>query len=118
MDFSTKDSGKREQYESGMQRDTNENKARFDLLIPDNIPYEKQFLTRCANLMMRGAVKYNDRNWEKASGEEELKRFKESAFRHFIQWISGEVDEDHSAAVVFNMMCYETTKYKMEELCN
>ncbi len=113
--FVTKDSGKREKYKSGMLRDTNEGKARFDLIVPNDIPYSEQLLTRFANLMARGAVKYGDRNWESANGQIELNRFKESAFRHFMQWYCNEEDEDHAAAVLYNIMGYETTKYKISK---
>lgn len=110
--FVTKDSGARQQFESGMQRDTQEGKARFDLLFPLNVPYEAQFMTRCAELLARGAEKYESRNWEQAEGEAELERFKASAFRHLMQWVAGDTDEDHAAAVVFNLLGYETTKWK------
>lgn len=113
--YVTKDSGERQTYSTGMQRDVSTNKPRFDLLVPNGIPFEHQFLTRLANLMMRGAEKYDARNWEKANTEEELARFKESAFRHFLQWFTGETDEDHMAAVCFNLMAYETTHYKMTQ---
>ena len=112
MDYQTKDSGKRSEYKSGMVRDTNDNKARFDLLLPKDVPYNEQLLTRFAMLMQRGAEKYNSRNWELASGDEELERFKESAFRHLVQWLCDEQDEDHAVAVLFNIMAYETTKTK------
>jgi len=114
MNFKTKDSGKRSEYQSGMVRDLNEGKARFDLLHPEGVPYNEQILTRFADLMSRGAVKYGERNWEKALGEVEMKRFKESALRHCEQWFSGETDEDHAVAVFFNIMGYETTKYKLD----
>lgn len=113
--WTTKDSGARSFYASGMVRDTDEGKARFDLLVPLGVPYEEQMLTRFANLMARGALKYEARNWEKATGTEELARFKSSAFRHFMQWLTGETDEDHAAAVWFNMDAAEATKYKMEQ---
>ena len=113
MDYITKDSGARSEYSSGMVRDLSQGKARFDLLIPLDVPYREQLLTRFAELMARGAVKYNVRNWEKASGQEELARFKESALRHMMQWICGETDEDHAAAVLFNITAYETTLYKI-----
>jgi hypothetical protein len=113
MEFKTKDSGKRAEFNSGMVRDTSEGKARFDLLLPEGIPYNEQILTRCAELMARGAFKYSERNWEKANSEDELKRMKESALRHCVQWACGETDEDHAAAVYFNIMAYETTKYKV-----
>ena len=112
--WTTKDSGARAQFDSGMQRDTEEGKARFDLLVPLGVPYEKQMLTRFADLLARGAEKYTARNWEKANSQAELDRYKSSAFRHFMQWITGEEDEDHAAAVMFNIMCYETIKDKVE----
>ena len=99
--FTTKDSGVRHDYGSGMRRDTQEGKARFDLLIPLGVPYDEQFLTRAAQLMERGAVKYGFRNWEKANSPEELERFKGSALRHLMQYITGETDEDHAVGRPF-----------------
>lgn len=114
MGFTTKDSGVREEFASGMVRDTQEGKARFDLLLPKGIPYASQMLTRFAELMARGAGKYGDRNWEKARGQEELERYHSSALRHLQQWVAGETDEDHAAAVMFNVMAGETVKFKMQ----
>jgi phytoene dehydrogenase-like protein len=114
MAFETKDSGARAEYASGMVRDTDKGKARFDLLLPEGVPYKEQMLTRFAELMARGAEKYTRRNWEKAAGKEEMDRFKGSALRHMMQWFNGETDEDHAAAVFFNIMAYEATKYKIK----
>lgn len=101
-----KDSGKKTIFKSGFQRDTNENKPLYNL-----IPHE--LLTRVALLYTLGAVKYGKNNWKKANSEEEYERFKESAFRHFIAWQRGDTDEDHPAAVIWNIMNYEWhTKYK------
>jgi hypothetical protein len=111
--FTTKDSGKREEYDSGMKRDTQDDKPRFDLLFPLGIPYPDQFLTRVAELLTRGAVKYDARNWEKAAGQAELDRFKASAMRHLVQWQAGETDEDHMAAVVFNLMGAHLVEWKL-----
>lgn len=111
--YHTKDSGQRSEYASGMVRDTEEGKPRFDLLHPLGVPYQEQMLTRFAMLMARGADKYGDRNWEKARGDEELKRYYSSAERHLQQWIAGENDEDHAAAVMFNILAGETVKYRM-----
>lgn len=111
--YETKDSGARAHFESGMQRDIEEGKPRFDLLHPLGVPYAEQFLTRCAALMGRGAEKYEDRNWEKANSEAELARFKSSAARHFEQWLNGEQDEDHAAGTFFNLLAHETTRYKL-----
>ena len=115
MGFETTDSGERLKYQSGMVRDISKDKPRFDLLIPEGIPYKEQMLTRFADLMQRGAQKYTARNWEKAEGPEELARFKESALRHLIQWFCGETDEDHAAAVWFNITAYEATVYKLKK---
>lgn len=111
--YETKDSGAREHFESGMQRDTQDGKPRFDLILPEGIPFEDQILTRFAALMARGAEKYEDRNWEKATGEAEIARGKASAFRHFMQWITGETDEDHAVATFFNIMLVETIQTKL-----
>ena len=109
----TKDSGERHEYVSGMNREPEGERPRFDLLVPEGIPYEEQFLTRCAALMARGAAKYASRNWENACTGMERDRMKSSAFRHFMQWMCGEDDEDHAAAVLFNVMAAETTQYKI-----
>jgi len=70
-------------------------------------------LTRLAELYARGAEKYGDSNWTLANSKEELDRFKASAFRHFVQWQSGELDEDHAIATVFNIFAYETISRKI-----
>ena len=106
MKFITKDSGKRINFKSGMRRDTAENKPRYDLIY---LP----MITRLAELHERGVAKYGERNWEKANSVEEMNRFKASAFRHFIAWVQGEEDEDHAAAVLFNINAYEFTKEKL-----
>ena len=106
MKFITKDSGKRVEFKSGMRRDTNEGKARYDLV------YEPM-LTRWAELMARGAEKYGENNWMLANSEEEMTRFKASAARHFVQWLRGDVDEDHASAVFFNVSAVEMLKEKL-----
>ncbi len=111
--YTTKDSGKREEFPSGMRRDTQDGKPRFDLVVPKGVPYPAQMLTRWADLMARGANKYGDRNWEKGNGQDELVRAKASAFRHFMQWICDEDDEDHAAAVLFNVQQVEVLKWKV-----
>lgn len=79
-----------------MVRDTQDGKPRYGLM-------PRGPLKRVAELYARGAVKYDARNWEKANSVVELERFRESAFRHLIQLLDGETDEDHGAAVVFNV---------------
>jgi len=91
------------EFESGMKRDSNNNKPRYDL-IPS------QMLYRWSMLMTKGALQYGEDNWRKANSKKELNRFKESAFRHFMQWFNNEDNEDHAVAVYFNIGCYETLK--------
>lgn len=89
-----KDSGKREQYESGAVRDTNEGKIRWDLL-----PIEA--LKRVAIHYTDGAKKYDDNNWKLGIP---TGRFIESACRHWAQYLLGETEEDHLSAMVFNIL--------------
>lgn len=110
----TKDSGKRESYDNGMVRDVQTGKPRFDLLMPNGVPYPDQLLTRFAELMARGAEKYGERNWELARGDAAFHRAMGSAFRHFLQWYCGEDDEDHAAAVLFNITMAETLRYRAD----
>ena len=109
--FVTKDSGKRQDYESGMRRDIQEGKPRYDLVVP--LAMEDHMLKRWASLLERGMAKYGYRNWELANSVEEMVRFQASAFRHFIQWTEGQEDEDHAAAVFFNIQAYEYVKEKL-----
>jgi hypothetical protein len=65
-------------------------------------------LERWAAHLTNGAIKYPDvrigvANWTLANGEAEYQRAKESAMRHMIQYLRGDVDEDHAAAVYFNL---------------
>lgn len=111
-DFTVKDSGKRKDFPSGMRRDTDEGKPRYDLIIPESMT--NPMISRWAIHMARGAKKYGDRNWEKAKTQEELERFKASAFRHFVAWYLGEEDEDHASACYFNIQGAEYVKERLQ----
>ncbi len=109
--FVTKDSGQRAQFANGMVRDTADDKIDWSLLL------DGPLLVRWAELLTRGAKKYGKRNWTLAfdappgdAREETRARFLESAFRHFMQWVRGDRDEDHAAAVIFNMNGYEAMR--------
>lgn len=96
-EFAIKDSGKREQFAGGMQRDVTEGKTDYSLVL------DGPMFDRWAEHLTKGAAKYDKRNWMKAAGDAERERFKESALRHFLQWYRGETDEDHASAVFFNI---------------
>jgi hypothetical protein len=107
-EFETKDSGQRIDLANGMVRDTSEGKEDYTLLL------DGPLFKRWAELLTRGAVKYGKRNWckalksaDKVAREETKARFKESAMRHMMQWLQGNRDEDHAAAVLFNLNGYE-----------
>ena len=109
IDFTIKDSGRREQFDSGMVRDITEGKTDYSLVL------DGPMFKRWAEHMTRGARKYSARNWMKANGEAEKARFKESALRHFLQWYWGETDEDHASAVFFNINGHEYVESQAKE---
>lgn len=108
-----KDSGERAQFSGGMVRDTEAGKIDFSTV------FNGPMLDRWAEHCTKGAVKYPDvapgfPNWMLAQGVEELQRFRKSAIRHFRQWLRGDVDEDHAAAVMFNINGYEYVHDRLE----
>jgi hypothetical protein len=90
-----------------MQRDVATDKIDYSLV------FDGPMFKRWAALLDRGARKYDKRNWMKANSQEEYDRARESLVRHFVQYISGEVDEDHAAAIIFNINEMEYVKGKL-----
>lgn len=90
-----------------MVRDVTDDKMLWHLVA------DGPMLRRWAAHLTGGAKKYAPRNWMKASGDAEYERFRESAFRHFMQWYNGDTDEDHAAAVMFNLNGAEYVQGKM-----
>ena len=100
-----KDSGKREEFDTGSVRDTREGKGRFDL-IP-TYP-----LRRLAVHYENGAKKYVKWNWMLG---QPLSRYLDSAERHLQAVKEGLTDEDHVSAVSWNMFSFCATKKLIEE---
>lgn len=96
------------EYPSGVLRGDKEGKINF-LLVRDG-----PMMARWAALLTLAAPQRGARNWMKANTAEDLERFKESACRHFEQWLAGDTDEDHAAAVVFNINGVEYTREKLD----
>ena len=94
FDRPVKDSGKRDTFSTGAVRDIGEAKGAYELLSPI-------FLKRLAILLQKGAAKYDARNWEKGMP---MGRTFQSLIRHAYQYLEGHRDEDHLAAVAFNVM--------------
>lgn len=70
-------------------------------------------IDRYTVLMTKGAIKYSEGNWLKAQGEAEFKRFKASFSRHLVKYLRGMTDEDHLAALFFNLNGAEYVLSKM-----
>lgn len=113
MGFTIKDSGERLQFDSGMVRDTAKGKIDYSLAVDGPM-----FIRWAIHLSKAAEGKYEKRNWMKATGQAEIARFRESAFRHFMQWYNGEVDEDHAAAVYFNINGAEYVKERLGTTIN
>ena len=99
-----KDSGARVESPSGMFRDVEDGKVDYTLVL-DGPMFE-----RWAVHLTKGAIKYDKRNWMKADSLDELTRSERSAIRHTIQWLRGDLDEDHAAAIFFNVNLAEFIK--------
>ncbi len=119
MVFEIKDSGKRQEFVSGMVRDTAEGKTNYMSVL------DGPMFDRWAEHLTKGKIKYPDvepgvANWTLAGGEAEYHRFRQSAFSHFRKWLRGDVDEDHASALFFNVNGAEYVKAKIvakNELC-
>lgn len=111
MSFEIKDSGERTTFASGMVRDTATGKTEYDRVL------DGPMFDRWAAHLTKAVGKYPDLpdgrpNWMLASGEEEKRRARKSAFRHFRAWLRGDQDEDHAAGVFFNVNLVEYVKEK------
>ena len=104
MEFETKNSWNNITFDGWTKRENKEDKIMYHL-IP------RCQLKRLAAAYTRWAKIYWDRNRE-TWNMEYAEKCKESAFRHFMQWIDWEIDEDHSSALVWNVFAYEFLKKK------
>lgn len=111
-DFEVKDSGAREEYDNGFVRDTEAGKHDYARILRieglDLVPIE--MLERLAAHMTKGAEKYGPDNWRRARGPIAVARFCRSLVRHVRQFLLNERDEDHAAAVTFNVWAAELTR--------
>jgi hypothetical protein len=87
-EYETKDSGAKDTFATGYQRDCSTGKGAHNLL-----PFFA--LTRDAALYERGAAKYGPDNWTKGAP---FSRTMQSAIRHLFQYMMGDRSEDHLAA--------------------
>ena len=109
--YAIKDSGKRQSFASGSVRDTADGKIKWSRITFGPM------MRRWAEHLTKAEAKYPDPtpgipNFSLISTEEERIRYRESAFRHFMSWFHGEKDEDHAAAVFFNINGVEMIRDK------
>ena len=107
--FTIKDSGERQSFDSGMIRDIEEGKIDYTYVLSGPM------LDRWAVHLQSGAKKYTRDNWMQADGTEEYERFRRSALRHMVQWLRGDLDEDHASAIFFNVCGAEYVRERMAE---
>jgi len=81
-------------FPSGAIRDDRKGKLRMSLIPTTS-------LKRTMQRYLDGAEEYSENNWAKGM---DYSVFYDSAQRHMLQWWAGETDEDHLAAVVWNIM--------------
>ena len=105
---------KNRQFDTGAQRDTGSGKMRMSL-----VPQEE--LKRVMKRYLDGAEKYGENNWMKGMP---LSVYYDCAHRHLEAWWSDRDgdNEDHAAAVVWNMLCAMYTEThkdldKMNDKC-
>ncbi len=106
--FIVKDSGNRTEYVSGMVRDIQEDKLNY-IMLRDGPMYK-----RWMHHKHKGDKKYGIRNWMKAKGQAELDGAWASFSRHVEDYIDGKTDEDHAAAIFFNINLIEYIKERMK----
>jgi hypothetical protein len=91
---------------SGMVRSDDSGKTDYTLV-------DLAMLERWAQHLTRNVGSKGHNNWRLACSEEDLQRFRASAFRHFVQWLRGDVDEDHAAALLFNVAGAEHVRSRL-----
>lgn len=84
---------------SGVRRSDVSGKTDYTLIDYD-------MLERWAVHMTKAVPSKGRNNWMLAT-QEDAERFQQGAWRHFISWLRGEDDEDHAAALFFNVAGYE-----------
>ena len=92
------DSGERQSFDTGCQRDTQTGKTRPDLIA-------SFALLRLARVYEQGAQKYNDNNWIKGMP---YSRVLSSVWRHIIKWkfrkmLGLKQNEDHLMQAAWNL---------------
>ena len=113
MSYEIKDSGTRTEFAGGMVRDADAgNKTDYTSVMFG--PMLERWAVHCT----KGRVKYPDSepgipNWTLASSIEEWLHARGSLLRHLMAFLRGEQDEDHAAAIMFNVNLMEYTRERI-----
>lgn len=84
----------------------------YALLCFDGFHNQQTMLLEVAIHFEEGAKKYGENNWRKGIP---VKRYIDSAVRHYLKWLRGDTDEPHDRAFCWNIMCaIWTCKHKPE----
>lgn len=112
-EFDIKDSGTRTEFEGGMVRDADAgNKTDYTSVMFG--PMLERWAVHCT----KGRVKYPDHapgipNWTLASSIAEWLHARGSLLRHTMAFLRGETDEDHAAAIMFNVNVMEYVRERI-----
>jgi hypothetical protein len=93
------------QFNTGAKRDTTEGKGRPSLISP-------VLIHRLGVLLQKGAEHYGEDNWSKGMP---YRRTMDSVIRHAFQWLAGDEEEDHLAAIAFGVMCLMTFEERLAD---
>jgi hypothetical protein len=104
MKYELKDSGVRQEFNTGAVRDTAEGKGRYDLLPPAAI-------YAVSRIFEEGCKKYGERNFESGIP---LCRYIDSALRHIFNHLEGKRDEKHIVQAAWNLLAYIHTATMIE----
>lgn len=113
MGYEIKDSGTRTEFAGGMVRDADAgNKTDYTSVMFG--PMLERWAVHCT----KGRIKYPDSepgipNWTLASSIEEWLHARGSLLRHLMAFLRGEQDEDHAAAIMFNVNVMEYTRERI-----
>lgn len=102
--FVVKDSGERQEFETGAIRDMQAGKGRYDLIPPI-------MLKRLATHYEEGGRKYGDNNFRVGIP---IKRYLDSAIRHIEKYRMGIDDEDHIIAAIWNLSAIIETEHLVD----
>ncbi len=98
-------SDKKDTFETGAQRDSEEGKGCPSLISP-------VLIHRLGILLQKGAEHYGADNWMKGM---KYRRTANSMVRHMFQWLACDEDEAHLAAIAFGVMCLITYAEQLKQ---